>query len=253
MAIKTLRDLINGIAVSASDLFISRQGADTTDKSVTAGQIKDFVLADSATIKSSYESNPDTNAFTDAEQAKLAGIENGADVTDSVNVDASGAVMEYDYNANTILKADLDNIPQPLVVPNSTFVGRNLGNIEALDIPTAQQMLSIQFTEQYISPTTAIIAGGAYQFPHGLSQTPKLVFAKLINVTAQGGYRHEDEVFFFVEHQGGSRGMSVIADTINIRVRLGRRDRPLLLVHFNNGGTITTIPNRWQFQIHAYT
>ena len=44
MALKTIKELLSGVAVTANDLFISRQGTDTTDKSVTAGQIKDFVL-----------------------------------------------------------------------------------------------------------------------------------------------------------------------------------------------------------------
>ena len=37
-------------------------------------------------IKTAYESNADTNAFTDAEQTKLSGIETSADVTDEANV-----------------------------------------------------------------------------------------------------------------------------------------------------------------------
>ena len=40
-------------------------------------------------IKTAYEANADTNAFDDAEQTKLAGIEASADVTDFVNVDAA--------------------------------------------------------------------------------------------------------------------------------------------------------------------
>jgi len=39
-----------------------------------------------AEIKVAYEGEADTNAFTDAEQTKLAGVETGADVTDSANV-----------------------------------------------------------------------------------------------------------------------------------------------------------------------
>jgi len=46
-----------------------------------------------AEIKSLYESNADTNAFTDADVAKLSGIEPLADVTDSINVAAAGATM----------------------------------------------------------------------------------------------------------------------------------------------------------------
>ena len=40
-------------------------------------------------IKTAYENNSNTNAFTDAEQAKLSGIETSADVTDETNVVSS--------------------------------------------------------------------------------------------------------------------------------------------------------------------
>ena len=40
-------------------------------------------------IKTAYESNSDTNAFTDAEKTKLSGIEASADVTDTANVVAA--------------------------------------------------------------------------------------------------------------------------------------------------------------------
>jgi len=39
-----------------------------------------------AEIKSAYEGEADTNAYTDAEKSKLGGVEASADVTDSVNV-----------------------------------------------------------------------------------------------------------------------------------------------------------------------
>jgi chromosome segregation ATPase len=47
-------------------------------------------------IKGLYESNPDTNVFTDAEKVKLAGIIPGANITDHDTVKAAGAVMEGD-------------------------------------------------------------------------------------------------------------------------------------------------------------
>lgn len=47
-------------------------------------------------IKSVYESESDTNAFTDALLNKLQGIESSADVTDSTNVAAAGALMVGD-------------------------------------------------------------------------------------------------------------------------------------------------------------
>lgn len=75
-----------------------------------------------------------TNKFTSAADiSKLAGIEAGADVTDAANVEAAGAVMESDYDANTILAATSDDTPAPLTVAEQTVVGRITGgNIAAL-------------------------------------------------------------------------------------------------------------------------
>lgn len=72
-----------------------------------------------ATIKSSYESNADTNAFTDAEQTKLTGIETGAttDQTGSeilaalLPVDGSGSSLDSDtldaFNSTQFLRSDI--------------------------------------------------------------------------------------------------------------------------------------------------
>jgi hypothetical protein len=53
---------------------------------------------------------------TAAQITKLDGIEALADVTDATNVNAAGAVMEADYNAQTILAATADNTPAALTV-----------------------------------------------------------------------------------------------------------------------------------------
>lgn len=57
-----------------------------------------------AEIKTAYESNADTNAFTDDEKTKLSGIEASADVTDATNVAAAGAVMDSDFGSNGLMK-----------------------------------------------------------------------------------------------------------------------------------------------------
>ena len=46
----------------------------------------------------------DDNYMTDAEKTKLAGIETAADVTDSTNVAAAGAVMDGDFSTNGLMK-----------------------------------------------------------------------------------------------------------------------------------------------------
>jgi hypothetical protein len=82
---------------------------------------------------------------TAAQISKLDGIEAGADVTDSVNVDASGAVMEADFNANTVLAANADNTPLPLTVAEQTLVGRITdGSIDALTVSEIRTLLGIE-------------------------------------------------------------------------------------------------------------
>lgn len=68
-----------------------------SDKSKLDG-VEENATADQTAeeIKTAYESNADTNAYTDSEKSKLDGIEANADVTDATNVEAAGAVMESD-------------------------------------------------------------------------------------------------------------------------------------------------------------
>jgi hypothetical protein len=56
-------------------------------------------------IKTAYESNADTNAFTDADHSKLDGIEASADVTDTTNVTAAGALMDSELTSEASVKA----------------------------------------------------------------------------------------------------------------------------------------------------
>ena len=99
-------------------------------------------------IKTKYESNADTNAFTDAEQTKLAGIETGADITDATNVNSAGAVMESDFStAHTILVQQAGTgTPELLNVPSSTFVGNNGsgGDIVAMTAAQARSVLNVE-------------------------------------------------------------------------------------------------------------
>ncbi len=85
----------------------------TTNKFTTASDISKLagieagaeVNPTASEIKTSYESNANTNAFTDAEKTKLSGIEASADVTDATNVAAAGALM-----SGTAVLSDLNNV-----------------------------------------------------------------------------------------------------------------------------------------------
>ena len=72
--------------VDGRDVSVDGTKLDGIEAGATADQT-------GAEIKSAYEAEADTNAFTDAEKTKLTGIETGADVTDATNVAAAGALM----------------------------------------------------------------------------------------------------------------------------------------------------------------
>jgi len=80
------------ITFNSTQLFDGRDVSADGSKldGIESGATSDQTAAE---IKTAYESNSNTNAFTDAEQTKLSGIESLADVTDATNVAAAGALM----------------------------------------------------------------------------------------------------------------------------------------------------------------
>ena len=107
------------------NITLSKSGTTIVDSSLT-----DIVLYDvedgGAQIKTAYEA--ETNAFTDAQFTKLAGIETGADVTDSTNVVAAIAGQaiapgEVNSSGNVTIAGGSFSAPssgEGLVYSNST-------------------------------------------------------------------------------------------------------------------------------------
>ena len=91
-------------AITTNSTFDGRDVA--TDGSKLDG-IESGATADqtAAEIKTAYESNADTNAFTDADESKLDGIEAGADVTDTNTVTSAGALMDSELTSIASVKA----------------------------------------------------------------------------------------------------------------------------------------------------
>jgi hypothetical protein len=161
-------DLISSI--SDNDLFLVRDIVAGTDKKATGTKLLSYFGLTFIT-KEDYDANSllvantdnsptalvvaasrivgrkstgDISALTPSEVRTIINVEDGADVTDSTNVNASGAVMESDYDANTILAANSDNIPAALTIVEQTLVGRiTSGNIAALTVTQVKSMLGI--------------------------------------------------------------------------------------------------------------
>jgi hypothetical protein len=87
-----------------------------------------------AEIKVLYEAEADTNAFTDAEKSKLSGIEASADVTDTANVTAAGALMDSEVDA------DIKTLSLPASTTISAF-GASL--VDDADAATARTTLGV--------------------------------------------------------------------------------------------------------------
>jgi len=86
-----------------------------------------------------------TASFTTADETKLDGIEASADVTDATNVNAAGAVMESDFDANTILAANSDNTPAPIAIAEQRLVGRiTSGNITGLTATQIRTLVNVE-------------------------------------------------------------------------------------------------------------
>ena len=106
-AVDSVNTQTGAVVLDADDI----SDAATTNKFTTAADISKLAgieagaTADqtAAEIKTAYESNANTNAYTDAEKTKLAGIASGAEVNtvDSVNTQTGAVVLDADDISDT--------------------------------------------------------------------------------------------------------------------------------------------------------
>ena len=111
-------------SLDTDDEFAVVDTSATETKKVTSQTVIDL-MPDATTSASGFMSSTD--------KTKLDGVETSADVTDATNVDAAGAVMEADFDANTVLIATTDDSPTSLILNASRILGRrSTGSITAL-------------------------------------------------------------------------------------------------------------------------
>jgi hypothetical protein len=112
-----------------------------------------------AEIKTAYESNADTNAFTDAEQTKLSGIEALADVTNTTNVTAAGALMDSEVTNLAQVKAfdsaDYATAAQGTLA-NSALQSSDIGStVQGYDVDTLKADTADTLTAPFRGTVTA--------------------------------------------------------------------------------------------------
>ena len=116
---------IRTLVGSASDSNVFTDADHSKLDGIEAGATGDQTNAE---IRAAVEAATDSNVFTDADHSKLDGIEASADVTDTANVTAAGAVMDSELTSEASVKA----LNQGVATTDSpTFAGVTVnGNVE---------------------------------------------------------------------------------------------------------------------------
>ena len=96
---------------------------------IEAGATGDLTGAE---IKALYEAEADTNAYDDAAVSKLAGIEANADVTDATNVEAAGALMDSEVTDLAGIKSVTISTLQPKLAEGA-FVDGDKTKLDGLE------------------------------------------------------------------------------------------------------------------------
>lgn len=119
------------------DVLWQRKPADTT--AITTGTAGDeglLLALDSAGLFDSRDIGADGD--------KLDTVETNADVTDTANVDAAGAVMDTDFSTQSILIAITDDTPVAENIPVSSFFGRKAaGDLGSMSATEATALLNV--------------------------------------------------------------------------------------------------------------
>ena len=111
---------IRTLVESATDSNVFTDADHSKLDAIEAGATTDQTASE---IRSLVESATDSNVFTDADHSKLNAIEANADVTDSTNVDAAGAIMNSDLDTKgEILVGDGSGDPTALSVGQNGYI-----------------------------------------------------------------------------------------------------------------------------------
>jgi hypothetical protein len=157
------QDLYAGIFRDASDnkwkLFVDSQedlSATNVVNTGAAGYTVGTLVANlegNVTGQVSDISNFDTDDLAEGATNKYAS---------TANVDAAGAVMETDFNAQTVLVAVADDTPIAQVVGDSEFVGRPAGgNVGVMTATQARTVLNVEDgAEANLDWNTAVLVEG---------------------------------------------------------------------------------------------
>ena len=152
-------------APNDSDLFTLVDVSDTTDDA--SGTSKKMTAAN---LKSGLQAEPSEGAFADGDKTKLDGIEASADVTDTANVTAAGALMDSEVTNLAQVKAfdssDYATAAQGTTADSALQPGDNATQLDG----TADRVLYINSSGDVTE--LALGANGTYLQSQGTTSAP---------------------------------------------------------------------------------
>jgi len=178
---------VKGVTISTLQVKPS-EGAFANGDKTKLDAIEAGATADQtdAQIKTAYENNSDTNAFTDTEKSKLGNIEASADVTDATNVAAAGAVPT---SGSVMVNG---------VASSSALAGGNPA--KKISANTKSGFSIVQYTGT---------GNGVQTIAHGLSKAPEMLLVKNMD---------DDENWAMYHHAAGNSSVNSAANVINFRM-----------------------------------
>lgn len=152
-----------------------------------------------AQIKTAYESNSNTNAFTDADVTKLNGIEASADVTDATNVLSAGAVMTSGNQSISGVKTFSDQVTIP-ATPSASTDAASKGYVDSA-IGDNNELSEVLANGNTTGGTDIVVSTSDQIFiPYGSATNPSIAFS---NDTDNGIYG--TNASFLITVNGGER------------------------------------------------
>ena len=149
-----------------------------------------------AEIRAAVEAATDSNVFTDADHTKLNGIEASADVTDTANVTAAGAVMDSELASEAAVKA----INQQLTTTSSpSFTAVSTNTISEVTSANGVSIDSAKLKDGNFLPTAAkgVEYANSYSAVTGVTGNSKLL-----------DWYEEGDFTPFIEINGSTTGIT---------------------------------------------
>jgi len=181
----------------------------------------------------------------------------GATTIATMNTFRIGTVVRLQFDGVLTLTHSSANLVLPGAIDRTTAAGDHATFVQT----GASQWTMIGFQradgtpgDVFTSTGNAIVSAGQIVLAHGLGTAPRRIFFNLLNGIAEHGYSIGDLYGpnDFGSSPSGSRGLSVVVDSINITIRFGSGVGSLLVINKTTGGDSVITNANWTLEVRAY-